>query len=88
MNKDKPGCFGVLDQVFPMTKDGLRHSPEKCMACSERFLCLKAAMEGGDQVIVEEEKLRRAHEAGQVSFLERWSKKKMLHNRREKNIRM
>ena len=68
-----------------MTKDGLRHSPEKCTACRERFSCLKSALAGENQVIVEEEKLRRAHESGKVSFLERWSKKKMLHNRRIKN---
>ena len=88
MNNNKLGCFGVLDRVFPMTKAGLRRTPENCVACGERFSCLKSALAGESQVMVEEEKLQRAHESGRVSFLERWSKKKLLHNRRAKSLGM
>ncbi len=65
-----------------MSEDGLRHSPEKCMACEEKSQCLKTAIAGKNQIVVAEEKLDRAYQTGRVSFLQRWSKKKTLHNRR------
>jgi hypothetical protein len=80
----KPECFGDLDRVFPMAEDGLRHSPEACMACKEKTQCLKSAIAGKNQVVMEEEKLDRAYKSGRVSFLERWSKKKTLYHRRTK----
>ncbi len=84
MENDKPECFGDLEKVFPMSEDGLRHSPETCMACEEKTQCLKTAISGKNQVVVEEEKLDRGYRSGRVSFLERWSQKKALHNRRMK----
>ena len=85
MEDNKPECFGDLEQVFPMSGDGLRHSPEKCMDCNEKTQCLKTAITGGNQVTVEEEKLDRAYKSGAVSFIERWSRKKTLHRRRREN---
>lgn len=82
MKSNKLECYGDLDQVFPMSEDGLRHSPEKCMACEEKSQCLKTAIAGKNQIVVAEEKLDRAYQTGRVSFLQRWSKKKTLHNRR------
>ncbi|MFO8111561.1 MAG: hypothetical protein R6T92_03535 [Desulfosalsimonadaceae bacterium] len=84
MEKEKPECFGILEKVFPLSPDGLRHSPEKCMACGEKTQCLKTAIAGENRVVVEEEKLDRVYQSGRISFLERWAKKKMLHNRRTK----
>jgi hypothetical protein len=31
VKKEHPYCFGKLDNVFPLAKDGLRHTPESCM---------------------------------------------------------
>ncbi len=84
MEDEKPSCFGDLDQVFPVSDDGLRHSPEKCMACDLKTPCLRAAISGENQVVVEGEKVDRAYESGRMSFLARWSRKKALHNRRIK----
>ena len=75
MKNKQPECYGDLDQVFPMTKDGLRHYSGKCMACNEKFPCLKAAMAGKNQIVLQEEKLDRAYQSGKVSFLQRCSKK-------------
>ena len=84
MENNKPECFGDLEQVFPMSEDGLRHSPEACMDCNEKTQCLRNAIAGENQVIVEEEKLDRVYKSGRMSFLERWSKKKTLYHRRLK----
>ena len=84
MENNRPECFGDIEQVFPLAEDGLRHSPEKCLACDEKTVCLKTAIAGKNRVQFEEEKLDRAYKAGNVSFLQRWSKKKTLHKRKEK----
>jgi hypothetical protein len=80
MTHEQPACFGDLEQVFPMTADGLRHSPDRCLACSEKTLCLKAAVAGNNQVVMAGEKLDRIYNAGNMSFLQRWSQKKILHH--------
>lgn len=79
MNANNLQCFGDLDQVFPMTADGLRHSPEKCMQCPEKTSCLKTALTGQKQNTVAEEKLQRAYQSGNISFFQRWLAKKTLH---------
>lgn len=84
MNDDRdeyPYCFGKLDTVFPMGEDGLRGSPPSCMMCRYKTECLRNAMNGieGDQV--HQETVDRAYESGGMGFWERWSKKKMLHQR-------
>lgn len=84
MENDKPACFSNLEEVFPLSEDGLRHSPEKCMACDEKTGCLKAALAGENRVTVEAEKLDRHYKSGRLSFLERWSRKKALYHRRMK----
>lgn len=75
----KPACYGVLDEVFPLSADGLRHSPERCMACPHKTPCLRDALStdpAADQV--REEKVDRAYAAGNLSFLSRWARKKSL----------
>ncbi len=79
-------CFGDLKLVFPMGADGLRHTPESCMACPDKTGCLQAAMESTGGLKVREEKLNRAYESGMVGFLERWSRKKGFWlNKKKKN---
>lgn len=79
MNMKRPDCFGDLDRVFPMTPDGLRHSPEDCLTCNEKASCLKTAIAGDQQMVMASERLDRAYRAGTISFFQRWSKKKRIH---------
>ena len=80
---ERPYCFSKLDVVFPMGPDGLRETPESCMVCYFKTECLRAAMQTVEAIEVREEKMERAHEAGMMGFLERWSRKKALHQRRK-----
>jgi hypothetical protein len=82
---DKPYCFGKLESVFPLGKDGLRHTPETCMTCRTKTECLRTAMRGKEGITVREEVLDRAYAAGVMGFLERWSRKKYLHRLKHKS---
>lgn len=78
----KPDCFGILDQVFPMTESGLRQTPEKCFNhCDLKTHCLKQAMTSRQAVKVEEEIIDRGSRTGAISFFERWSRKKQIHRK-------
>ena len=85
--KSLPECFADLDKVFPMGEDGLRHTPEACMACPEKTPCLRAGMQaaGGDRV--REEIVDRAYDSGVIGFFQRWSKKKKFYNKRNRNTK-
>lgn len=74
--RHRPSCFGRLECVFPKGEDGLRHSPKKCLPCSEKIECLRTAVQSDEGQVVREEKLERAYESGHIGFLERWSRKK------------
>jgi hypothetical protein len=80
-----PHCFGDLDIVFPMSKNGLRVSPKTCLACEHKTSCLRNALQnskkGND---VKQEHVDRAYESGMIGFWERWSRKKSL-NRQTQN---
>ena len=82
--KDKlPPCFGQLESVFPKAEDGLRATPQQCLACSRKTECLKSALAGTGGLNLREELIDRAYEAGAISFLERWSQKKELRRKRK-----
>lgn len=76
--KEHPYCFGKLDNVFLLGKDGLRHTPESCMVCFCKTDCLRTAVKGPEGVKVEEERVKRAYGSGTMGFIERWSRKKAL----------
>lgn len=76
-----PVCFGNLGIVFPESGDGLRTSPEACMACLHKTECLRAAMKGTSGISVREAAVDRAYTSGSMGFVERWSKKKELNRR-------
>jgi hypothetical protein len=78
-----PECFGNLQKVFPMGKDGLRHTPEDCFACLQKTQCLRSAIQSKDGLKVKEEHLDRAYNSGTIGFMERWSKKKDYHRRKK-----
>lgn len=78
-----PECFGRLELVFPLTEDGLRHTPEACMACNAKTGCLRRAMGKAEGLRVKEELVDRSYRAGSIGFLARWSRKKDI-NRKKK----
>lgn len=86
-NKNVPACFGDLDKVFPKEEDGLRNSPETCLACAHKTECLRSAMQGGEGLRVREETVDRAYASGMLSFFGRWSRKKELDTRRNREKR-
>ena len=87
MNDDNkyPHCFGRLDAVFPMGKEGLRSTPETCRGCAHRTECLRSAMQGVDGLKVKAEVVDRAYASGMITFMERWSKKKDLDRKIKEN---
>jgi len=78
LNKKFPPCFGELETVFPMGKNGLRNTPETCLACGHKTECLRSAIEGVGGLKVREEFIERAYQSGRINFLKRWSIKKAL----------
>jgi hypothetical protein len=76
-----PPCFGELETVFPKGEDGLRATPETCLACLHKTECLRSAMEGDKGLKFQEEFVDRAYASGMLSFVERWSQKKALQHR-------
>ena len=78
-----PTCFGRLDTVFPLGNDGLRHTPETCMACELKTACLRAAIESRQGLTLDEEKIDRAYASGNMGFFERWAKRKSLKRKQQ-----
>lgn len=76
---EHPNCFGDLDIVFPMNENGLRMSPETCLACEHKTICLRDALQNSQKGHdVKHEHVDRAYESGMIGFWERWSRKKSL----------
>lgn len=86
-NKKNPVCFGELDIVFPKGRDGLRITPESCLACGNKTECLRTAVEGAGGLKIQEELVDRAYGSGTMSFIKRWSKKKDIKRRLEKKAK-
>lgn len=76
--EETPPCFGDFEKVFPMGADGLRESPEVCLACEKKTECLRLALRGREGIRTAEEKLDHAYVSGHVGFLGRWARKKAL----------
>jgi len=85
MDNKAPECFGDIETVFPKGKNGLRCSPEPCLSCFYKTACLKSAMESMGGLAVKREMVDRAYTSGTMTFLERWSHKKMLYLRLRKS---
>ncbi|MBF0449358.1 MAG: hypothetical protein HQK75_01505 [Candidatus Magnetomorum sp.] len=82
-----PECFSDMDTVFPMTETGLRMSPQTCMACEQKTLCLREAIQNGQKgVDVQQENVDRAYQSGVIGFWSRWSRKKILHRQTQKRL--
>ena len=85
-NPQQPLCFGDIDTVFPMGPDGLRCTPDACMACEHKTECLRTAMEQPGGIEVREEMVDRAYASGRIGFLKRWSKRKAFDRQKNRMI--
>lgn len=83
-----PSCYGVLDRVFPLGKNGLRETPHGCFQCPHKTACLRSAIAGDEGFTVRQEFVDRAYSSGRISFWERWSRKKTIERlKRDKMLR-
>jgi len=71
-------CYGKLDLVFPMGRQGLREVPEGCFACPERTACMRAALKTKPGIAMQEEAVDRSTASGLRGRVLRWSRKKEL----------
>jgi len=81
--KTKPVCFGDLKTVFPLESDGLRVTPDACLRCLHKTICLRSALEGDKGLQVREEMIDRAYRGGVIGFFQRWSQKKTIQRMRK-----
>jgi hypothetical protein len=81
----KPDCFGNLEIVFPMGDNGLRQTPPACFECRHKTECLRAGLSGQAGLKVHEEHIDRSYRSGMISFVERWSRKKIIERRKRSN---
>lgn len=73
-----PACYGDMETVFPMGRNGLRETPSICFPCRHKTACLRSAMTGVSGLDVRQEFVDRAYSSGRISFWERWSRKKII----------
>jgi hypothetical protein len=85
--KEYPACFGILENVFPMGENGLRNTPESCFPCYFKVECLRTVMSGKEGLGIRENNIDRAYDSGMMGFWERWSKKKILYQRKKRKTK-
>ena len=78
MEKTEKDCFGVLNKVFPVGKDGLREIVPGCFDCPDRKACLQAAMTTKKGLAFRNELLARTPVVGVAARIRRWSEKKEI----------
>ena len=83
MGGSKRDCFGVLDRVFPVGKEGLREIVPECFDCPHKKACLQAALETKEGIDFRGEVLDRTPAGGIAGRLKRWSDKKQLSRLKE-----
>jgi hypothetical protein len=83
MTQSRKDCFGILDNVFPMGKDGLREIVLSCFDCPDRKACLQAALQTEEGFELRSQALDRSSARGLVGRLRRWSEKKELSRLKE-----
>ena len=71
-------CFGILDEVFPVGKEGLREVPRDCFECEERLPCLKKALDTKEGYKMRSDNLEKMPPEGILGRVKRWSQKKEL----------
>ena len=82
-------CFGILDKVFPMGKEGLREIVQACFNCPDRKECLRSALNTEQGLVFRSEIVDRSPATGLVDRFKRWSDRKDLSRRlkKEKGIK-
>ena len=78
MIEQEKECFGILERVFPMGKEGLREIVATCFECPEKKECLQAALKTDAGFKLREEVLDRQPVGGLVGRLQKWSERKEL----------
>jgi len=85
MDNKKPKCFGDLDIVFPLTDEGYRKTPEKCIkSCAYKKECISFALDSEKGIEKKQEMLDASYESGNTSFFSRWAIKKNIENQKKK----
>ncbi|MFO7598891.1 MAG: hypothetical protein R6X27_03665 [Candidatus Desulfacyla sp.] len=74
----RKACFGILDKVFPMGREGLREIVPACFDCPDRRACLQAALQTEEGFELRSQALDRSSANGLVGRVRRWSEKKEL----------
>ena len=77
-------CFGILDKLFPMGKEGLREIVPACFDCPDRKECLQAALNTEQGLVFRSEIVDRSPASGFVDRFKRWSDRKDLSRRLNK----
>ena len=75
---ERKDCFGILDEVFPVSKNGLREIDPDCFQCKDRINCLKEAVSTKEGIKMRSEVLDRSPGHGFMNRLKRWSSMKEL----------
>jgi len=78
MTKQDKDCFGILNNVFPMGKNGLREIVPHCFGCPDRKRCLQTSLATKDGLNLRDGLLERSSGNGLTGWLRRWSEKKEL----------
>lgn len=81
----KKDCFGVLNKVFPLGKEGLREPGLYCTSCKDRKECLQKALTTDEGLSFRSEMLDRIPAKGFVERIKRWSNRKDLDRQKRKN---
>ena len=75
---EKKKCYGILDEVFPFGKEGLREVPPECFNCPARLSCLKVAVSTKEGCKMRSDNLKKIPASGFLDRVKRWSQKKEL----------
>jgi len=85
MEKVNKECFGILENVFPMGKEGLREVVPTCFDCLEKKDCLQTALNSPEGLVFRSEVLDRSPADGLTGWFKKWSERKTLNRKLQKN---
>lgn len=81
MAEIQKSCFGILEKVFPVGKEGLREITPACFDCPDKKECLQEALNTEQGLMFRSEVVDRAPATGLIGRFKRWSDKKDLSRR-------
>jgi hypothetical protein len=85
ITKANKECFGILENVFPMGKEGLREVVPACFNCFEKKACLQTALNSTEGLVFRGEILDRSPVDGLTGWFKKWSERKTLNRKLQKN---